>query len=66
YDVIEKLRAEAVSERQTKIAAAKEEAAQAFVNEKKQLEDQTNEARALIEREAEEMSDKIASNILRA
>lgn len=65
YEVIEKLRAEAVAERQAKIATAKEETAQAFVNEKKQLEDQTAEARALIAKEAEEMSDKIAANILR-
>ena len=66
YDVIEKLRSEAVAERSAKIATAKEETAQAFVNEKKQLEDQTTEARASIAREAEEMSDKIAANILRA
>ncbi len=65
YDVIEKLRAEAVAERSAKIATAKEETAQAFVSEKKQLEDQTAEARASIAKEAEEMSDKIAANILR-
>jgi F-type H+-transporting ATPase subunit b len=66
YEVIEKLRAEAVAERQAKIAQAKEETAQAFADEIKQLEDQTSEARALIAKEAEEMSDKIAANILRA
>jgi F-type H+-transporting ATPase subunit b len=66
YDVIEKLRAEAVAERQAKITTAKEETAQAFADEKKQLEDQTAEARASIAKEAEEMSDKIAANILRA
>ena len=66
YDMIEKLRAEAVSERQGKIADAKVETAQAFSDEKKQLEDQTAEARAMIAKEAEEMSDKIAANILRA
>ena len=65
YDVIEKLRAEAVAERSAKIATAKEETAQAFADEKKQLQDQTAEARATIAREAEEMSDKIAANILR-
>ena len=65
YDMIEKLRAEAVSERQTKIATAKEETAQAFADEKKQLADQTDSARASIAKEAEEMSDKIAANILR-
>lgn len=66
YEVIEKLRAEAVAERQAKIAKAKEETARAFADEKKQLEEQTAEARALIAKEAEEMSDKIAANILRA
>ncbi len=66
YEVIEKLRAEAVSDRLAKIAKAKEETAQAFADEKKQLADQTAEARALIAKEAEEMSDKIAANILRA
>lgn len=66
YNVIEKLRAEAVAERQAKITTAKEETAQAFADEKKQLEDQTAEARAAIAKEAEEMSDKIAANILRA
>ncbi len=66
YDVIEKLRAEAVAERQAKITMAKEETALAFADEKKQLEDQTAEARASIAKEAEEMSDKIAANILRA
>ncbi len=65
YEVIEKLRAEAVAERSAKIATAKEETAQAFADEKKQLQDQTAEARAAIAREAEEMSDKIAANILR-
>lgn len=64
YDVIEKLRAEAVAERQAKIAAAKQETAQGLADEKKQLQDQTDEARAAIAREAEEMSDKIAANIL--
>jgi F-type H+-transporting ATPase subunit b len=66
YDVIEKLRAEAIAERQAKVAKAKEETAQAFADEKKQLEAQTAEARAAIAKEAEEMSDKIAANILRA
>ncbi|MGB7209973.1 MAG: ATP synthase F0 subunit B [Pyrinomonadaceae bacterium] len=66
YEMIEKLRAEAVSERQAKIATAKEETAQAFADEKKQLEDQTAEARASIAKEAEEMSDKIVANILQA
>lgn len=65
YEVIEKLRAEAVAERSAKIATAKEETAQAFANDKKLLQDQTAEARASIAREAEEMADKIAANILR-
>ena len=64
YDMIEKLRAEAVSERELKIATAKEETARSFADEKKQLQDQTEEARVSIAREAEEMADKIAANIL--
>ena len=66
YEVIEKLRAEAIAQRQAKIAAAKEETARAFASEKEELENQAAEARAAIAREAEEMSDKIAANILRA
>ena len=66
YDVIEKLRAEAVAERQAKIESAKEETAQSFAAEKKELQDQTANARASIAREAEAMADKIAANILRA
>jgi F-type H+-transporting ATPase subunit b len=64
YEMIEKLRAEAVSERQAKIAMAKEETARSLSDEKKQLEQQTEQARAAIARDAEEMSDKIAANIL--
>lgn len=66
YEVIEKHRAEAIAERQAKIAAAKEETARALATEKQELQNQTAEARAAIAVEAEEMSDKIAANILRA
>ena len=65
YEIIENIRSEAVSERQAKIAAAKDETAQSLASEKKQLQDQTEQARAAIARDAEEMSDKIAANILR-
>ena len=62
--MIEKQRSAAVAERMTKIATAKQETAQSLADEKKQLRDQTDEARASIAREAEEMADKIAANIL--
>ena len=65
YDLIEKHRAAAVAERQTQLAAAKEATARSLADEKKQLQDQTDEARLSIAREAEEMADKIAANILR-
>ena len=65
YDLIEKQRAAAVAERQARLAKAKEETAQSLADEKKQLQEQTDAARVSIAREAEEMADKIAANILR-
>ena len=65
YELIEKERAAAIEARHHQIADAKAEIAQMLATEKKELQDQTNEARTIIEREAEEMADKIAANILR-
>lgn len=65
YELIEKQRAEAVAARQAEVAAAKAETARALAGEKKELEDQTAEARSTIQREAEEMAEKISANILR-
>ena len=66
YELIEKERAAAVADRQAKVARAKEETARAMAEQKAQLEQQTASARAAIASEAEQMADRIASNILKA
>ena len=66
YSLIEKERADAVAERQARVARAKEEAARAFAEQKAEMEAQTAAARASIAAEAEVMSDRIAANILKA
>lgn len=66
YELIEKQRAEAVATRLKKIGDAKTETAQTLSAEKQNLLTQTEEARVIIAREAEEMAEKISANILRA
>jgi len=65
YELIEKERAGAIVERQGQVARAKEETAQAFAEQKAQLEQQTAAARSAIAIEAEQLSDRIAANILK-
>ncbi len=66
YELIEKERAQAVAEREETISAAKAEIEQKTADDYKELERQTFAARAAISEEAEKMSDKISSNILKA
>ena len=66
YELIEKQRNEAVAAHQAKIGDAKLEKARSLESEKQQLAMQSEEARSVIAREAEEMADKISANILKA
>ncbi len=66
YELIEQERAEALSRKQERLGAAKEEVQQTFTQEMSELEKQTAEARRSIATEAEKMAEKISSNILRA
>ena len=66
YKLIEAQRAEAIALREKKIADAKEEAAQMLEGEKKELQEQTAQARAAIAADANDLAEKISANILRA
>ncbi|HMQ04940.1 MAG TPA: ATP synthase F0 subunit B [Pyrinomonadaceae bacterium] len=65
YDLIEKLRSEAVAERAARTSAAKEETARRLAEQKAELKERSESARADIAVEAEKMADKIAANILK-
>ena len=64
YQLIEKQRTEAISNKQTKISSVKEEVAQMTAKERQELERQRTEARTMIAGEAEKMAEKISANIL--
>jgi F-type H+-transporting ATPase subunit b len=66
YSLIEKERTKALTKKQEKIGAAKDEVHQTLIEETEELEKQTVEARQAIATEAEKMAEKISSNILRA
>ena len=66
YELIEKERAEAITARQSKLAAAKSETSSLLANEKKQVHDEAEQAKAMLAKEAEAMADKISQNILKA
>lgn len=65
YELIEKTRATAVSEREAKIGAVKEEVAQMVERENAELNRQNSEAKAAIAREADQMAERISLTILR-
>ena len=65
YELIERERAQAVAVRQEKIGAVKEEVAQTVAQQTAELNRQTVEAKAAIARQAEQMAEKISSNILK-
>ena len=66
YELIEKQRTEAVSNKQTRINTVKEEVAEMSAKEREELERQRAEARTMIAGEAEKMAEKISANILNA
>ncbi len=66
YGLIEKERNAAVLHRQEKINNVKEEITKKVAQEKEELERQTAEVRTVIAAEAEQMAEKISSNLLKA
>ena len=65
YELIEKERAVAVAERQTKVGAVKEEVAELVTRENQELERQKDEARRAIAADAEQMAQRISAGILK-
>ena len=66
YELIEKQRSKAVSKRQKKVEAVKEEVATLISTEKEAISQQTAEAQKAITTEAKKMAEKISANILKA
>ena len=66
YELIEKERSAAIAKRQSKIADAKAETAQALTTGKQKLEEEAAGARNIIAKEAELMAEKISANILKS
>jgi F-type H+-transporting ATPase subunit b len=66
YELIEQERRQAVVQREETITSVKAEVEQKVANDYQELESQTATARAAIAEEADKMSDKISSNILKA
>lgn len=65
YELIEKERAAAVAERQSKVGTVKEEVAELVTRENQELERQTSEARRTIAADAERMAERISASILK-
>jgi F0F1-type ATP synthase membrane subunit b/b' len=65
YEIIEKQHADAVAEREQKLAAVKAEVSQRTSTDKAALEKQAEEARAAIAAEADKNAERIAASILR-
>ena len=65
YELIEKERAAAVAERQTKVGAVKQEVAELVERENQELNRQTNQARNTIAADAERMAERISAAILK-
>lgn len=65
YEFIERQRAVAVAARQEKVGAVREEVAEKIARETEELNRQTVEAKAVIAQQAEQMAEKISSNILK-
>ena len=66
YELIESEHNAAVQARDEKLGLAKREVADRLAAEKSELEKQVAEARDIVRQQADEMAEKIASNILRA
>jgi F-type H+-transporting ATPase subunit b len=65
YELIERERAEAAAVRQEKVSAVKQEAAQMVTTQTEELNRQSVEAKAAIARQAEQLAERISSNILK-
>ena len=65
YEIIEKERGAAISQRIKKVSSVKEEVAQKIEREKQELENQTIAARVAIAADAEQIADKISANLLK-
>ncbi len=65
YGLIERERTQAVTSRQEKIGAVKQEVEHFIVRENQELDRQTVEIKASVAQEAEKMAQKISSNILK-
>lgn len=65
YELIEQTRGAAIAERQEKIGAVKEEVAQMTEREEREIDRQTDEARATIAADAEKIAEKISASILK-
>ena len=66
YNLIESTRAAALAERQARVESVKAETAQTVSQEKASIQKQSEAARGTIAAEAEQLAEKISSNILRA
>jgi F-type H+-transporting ATPase subunit b len=65
YEIIEKERLEALQKRQAEIEEVKAETSAVFERNKEEIVNQTNEARAAIKSQADELADRISANILK-
>lgn len=65
YELIERERAAAAAVRQEKVGAVKQEAAQMVTAQTEELNRQSVEAKAAIARQAEQLAERISSNILK-
>lgn len=65
YKLIENERGAAIAQRQQTVSAVKEEVTQKIEREKKELEQQTIAARAAIAADAEQIAEKISTNLLK-
>ncbi len=65
YELIERERAQAVTVRQEKIGAIKQEVEQMVARENQELDAQTRQARTTLAAEAERMAERISSSILK-
>ncbi len=65
YELIERERANAVAERQSKVGAVKEEVAELVTRESAELERQRNAAKSSIAADAERMAERISAAILK-
>lgn len=66
YEIVEKIRSEAVQNRQTRVTRAKEEISGLMTEEKASIVEQEMAARQSIAADAEKIAERISTNILKA